>query len=52
MGEMAKILFGPMDENDAHYYNERMKLFEQNSDDLTALIKQQLYVLKSSLGAV
>jgi hypothetical protein len=41
-----------MDENDAQYYNEQIKLFEQNSDDMIALLKQQLYVLKSSLGAV
>jgi hypothetical protein len=27
-------------------------LFKQNSEDMTALLKQQLYVLKSSLGAV
>jgi hypothetical protein len=41
-----------MDDSDAKYYNEQIKLFEQGSEDLTALMKQQLSVVKSSLGAV
>jgi hypothetical protein len=40
MGEGSKILFGTMDEDDAHYYNEQINLFEQNSDDVKTLLKQ------------
>jgi len=52
IGELSKILFGTMDEDDAKFYNEQIKLFEQNSEDMDALLKQQLSVVKSSLGAV
>jgi hypothetical protein len=52
IGEVSKILFGTMDEDDAHYYNEQIKLFEQNSEDISTLLKQQLSVVKSSLGAI
>jgi hypothetical protein len=52
IGEISKILFGTMDEGDARYYNEQIKLFEENSEDVNALLKQQLSVVKSSLGAV
>jgi uncharacterized phage infection (PIP) family protein YhgE len=41
-----------MDDEDARYYNEQIKHFEENSDDLTKLLKQQLIVVKSSLGSV
>ena len=41
-----------MDEDDAKYYNEQIKLFEQNSEDMDTLLKQQLSVVRSSLGAV
>jgi hypothetical protein len=52
MGELSKILFGTMDETDARYYNEQIRLFEQNAEDTTTLMKQHLYVVKSSLGAI
>jgi len=41
-----------MDEDDAKYCNEQIKLFGQNSGDTTTLLKQQLSVVGSSLGAV
>jgi hypothetical protein len=41
-----------MDDDDAKYYNEQIKLFEQNSEDTNTLLKQQLSVVRSSLGAV
>jgi len=44
-------LFGTVDEDDAKYCIDQIKLFEQNSDMNTSL-KQQLYVVRSSLGAV
>jgi len=50
-GELSKILFGTMDD-DAKYYNEQIKLFEQNSEDINTLLRQQLSVVRSSLGAV
>jgi archaellum component FlaC len=52
IGELSKILFGTMDDDDAKFYNEQIKLFEQNSEDMTTLLKQQLSVVKSSLGAI
>jgi hypothetical protein len=52
IGELSKVLFGTMDEDDARYYNEQIKLFEQNSGDTNSLLKEQLSVMKSSLGAV
>ena len=33
IGELSKILFGTLDEDDAKYYNEQIRLFEQNSED-------------------
>ena len=30
IGELSKILFGTMDDDDAKYYNDQIKLFEQN----------------------
>jgi hypothetical protein len=44
-------LFGTVDDDDAKYYNEQIRLFEQNSVIMKKLLKQ-LYVVKSSLGAV
>jgi hypothetical protein len=40
IGEISKVLFGTMDEEDARYYNEQIKLFEQNSEDVNTLFKQ------------
>ena len=51
IGELSKILFGTMDEDGARYYNEQIKLFEQNAEDMNTLLKQQLTVGRSSLGA-
>jgi hypothetical protein len=41
-----------MNNKDAKYYNEQIKYFEENSDDITKLLKQQIFVVKSSLGAI
>jgi len=35
----------------AKYYNEQNKLFEQNSEDMNTLLKQQLSAVRLSLGA-
>ena len=40
------------DDDDAKYYNEQIKLFKQNSEDMNTLLEQQLSVVRSSLGAV
>jgi hypothetical protein len=45
-------MFGTMDEGDAKYYNEQIKLFKQNSENMNTLLKQQLSVVMSSFGAV
>jgi hypothetical protein len=52
IGEISKVLFGTMDNDDAKYYNEQIKHFEENSEDITKLLKQQLIVVKSTLGAI
>jgi hypothetical protein len=52
MGEISKILFGTLDENDAEYYDENIRQFERNSEDTTELLKQQVYVIKSTLRAL
>jgi len=41
-----------MDDDDANYYNDQIKLFEQNSEDMSTLLREQLSVVRSSLGAV
>ena len=41
-----------MDEDDAKYCIDQIKLYEQNSEDMNISLKQQLYVVRSSLGAV
>jgi len=48
---MSKVLFGTMDDDDAKYYNDQIKLFEQNSEDMSTLLREQLSVVRSSLGA-
>jgi len=51
VGEISKLLFGTLDENDSEYYDERIRQFESNSEDTTELLKQQVSVIKSTLGA-
>jgi hypothetical protein len=52
VGEISKILFGTLDENDADYYEQQIRHFERNSEDTTELLKQQVYVKRSTLGAL
>ena len=52
VGEISKVLFGTLDENDADYYDEQICNFERNSEDTTDLLKQQVYIIKSTLGAL
>jgi hypothetical protein len=52
VGEISKILFGTLDENDADYYEQQTRHFERNSEDTTELLKQQVYVMRSTLGAL
>jgi hypothetical protein len=52
VGKISTVLFGTLDENDADYYDEEIRNFERNSEDTTDLLKQQVYVIKSNLGAL
>jgi hypothetical protein len=52
IGEISKVLFGTLDNEDAMYYNEQIKHVEENSDDLTKLLKQQLVIVRSTLGTI
>ena len=47
VGEVSRILFGTLDENDAEYYDEQIRRFEQNSEDTNELLKQ-VYVIKTT----
>ena len=49
VGKIIKTLFGTMDDDDAQYYHDQIEPFEQGST-LTQLVKQQLIVVKSTLG--
>jgi hypothetical protein len=51
VGEISKILFGTLDERDADYYDEQIRKFEENSDYITDILKQQVCVIKTTLGA-
>jgi hypothetical protein len=50
MGEIIKILFSTLDSDDTDYYNEQIEHFEENTEDMTSLMKQQLTIIKASLG--
>ena len=52
IGEVSKVLFGTMDDSDAEFYDEQIRHFESNAEDTTDLMKQQIYVMKSTLGAL
>jgi hypothetical protein len=52
VGEISKILFGTLDENDADCYEQQIRHFERNSEDTTELLKQQVYVMRFTLGAL
>ena len=52
VGEIIKVLFGTLDENDADCYDEQIRNIERNSEDTTDLLKQQVYVIKSNSGAL
>jgi len=52
VGEISEVLFGTLDKNDADHYNEQICKFERNSDDNTELLKQQIYVIMTTLGAL
>jgi len=50
VGKISKTLFGTMDDDDVQYYHDQVDRFEQGSTTLTQLVKQQLIVVKSTLG--
>jgi hypothetical protein len=50
IGEISKILFGTLYFNDADYYNEQIRRFEEYSHDTTNLMKQQLMIVRATLG--
>jgi hypothetical protein len=52
VGEVSKILFGTLDADDAEYYNAQIKHFEEESEDMASMLKQQLSIVKASLGTV
>jgi hypothetical protein len=49
VGKISKALFGTMDDEDAQFYHDQIKRFEQGTTTLTQLVKQQLVIVKSTL---
>ena len=52
VGKVSEVLFGTLDRDDAQYYNEQIEHSERNSNSLTHLLRQQLTILRSTLGTV
>jgi hypothetical protein len=52
VSEISKVLFDTLDENDADYNDEYIRRFGRKSDNTTDLLKQQVYLIKSTLGAL
>jgi hypothetical protein len=52
VGEISKVLFGTLDEDDADYYNEQIKHFEEETEDMTSIMNLQLSIIKASLRTV
>jgi hypothetical protein len=52
VGEISKVLFGTLDEDDADYYNKQIKHFEEETGDMTSIMNQQLSIIKAPLGTV
>ena len=50
VGKISKALFRTMDDDNAQYCHDQIDHFEQGSATLTELVKQQLIVVKSTLG--
>ena len=50
IGKVSKALFGTMDDDDAQFYHEQIEHFEQGTKTLTHQMKQQLMIIKSTLG--
>jgi hypothetical protein len=40
--ETSKTLFGTLDADDADYYNEQFKHFEEETEDMTFIMNQQI----------
>jgi hypothetical protein len=49
IGKISKVLFVTLDSDDADYYNDQIRGFE-NRVGIAGLIKKQLSIIKSSLG--
>ena len=52
VGKVSKSLFGTMDDDDAQFYHDHIEHLEQGSVTLTQLLKEQLIVVKSTLGTI
>ena len=52
VGSLAKQLFGTLDENDAVYYDEQIKILHENEKHLQSLLNQQTSVKESVVGHI
>jgi hypothetical protein len=51
VGKISKALFGTMDDEDAQFYHDQIERFEQGTTTLTQLVRRQMIIVKSALGA-
>lgn len=49
IGRVSKFLFGTMDDEDAEYYNNKIKQSSDNELELTQLIKEQTSVVQATI---
>jgi hypothetical protein len=52
VGEISKILFGTVDDEDAIYYADKISLLEREQLDFLKLSKEQISVVRTTLRSV
>ena len=52
VGEISKVLFGTMDDQDAIYYTHKISHWEREELDFLKLSKEQISVVKTTLRSV
>lgn len=52
IGQISKVLFGTMDEDDASFYNEKISQVEKEQLDFLTLSKEQITIVKSTLTMI
>lgn len=50
IGSVSKYLFGTLDEDDAKYYNKKIKSFDDTEQSVLKLVKEQVSVVKATIS--